>query len=617
MTTSTSYMGVENVDFMVDKLAEGCPPAQFIREFTENAIQAITASGKRGRVLWLRDERFAEQGLSKLSIVDTGTGMGPGELVRYINNLAASGRTQAVDRNYGVGAKISAAARNPEGIIFRSWQDGRGHMVWLHRDADGRYGLKPLNDAGEVCVEVSDADKPTLTNERGVRERLIDRHGTQVVFLGRSMSEDTCRAPDGVPTGGTNLRWISHYLNSRYFTLPDSVEVRVSERTFDGPKPFNRQIKGMRRWLTENREFGGEVELDGGVVAHWSVLPDSKRMRQARGYVPALAHVAVLFGTELYQHQFAAQAVAALQRAGIHFGHRRCVLYFQAPQNDGYCVDFTRSRVERTGREDKLLPLEDWQRAFSRRMPDRLAEFVAEQGAQARCGDADSLKERLLRSAKLFNLTRFRSSRRGSGRQRITHAISGGAQPARVEANQPPRPPQRPAAGGGRGGGASQPQAPARRRPPRRQAPYGGGQARERRAEQVPFEAWIPEVVWDDLSEEIGDAAGRYNPEANQLTLNTRYSVFEQMTDRFASDERFRHVPNIAEHAREVVQHEYAVILCEAIIDAHDRAAAEGWDAEQWERAVSPQALSLVAGVRSTANHTIGRTLGRRFPSAE
>ena len=64
-------------------------------------------------------------------------------MVQHINNLSSSGGVQAMDANYGVGAKISAATRNPAGVLYQSWQDGEGSMIQLWRDPrTGKYGLK-------------------------------------------------------------------------------------------------------------------------------------------------------------------------------------------------------------------------------------------------------------------------------------------------------------------------------------------------------------------------------------------------------------------------------------------------------------------------------------------
>jgi hypothetical protein len=65
------------------------------------------------------------------------------DMVRYINQLSSSSGEQSLQGNYGVGAKIAAATRNPAGIVYLSWKDGLGSMIHMWRDpATLQYGLR-------------------------------------------------------------------------------------------------------------------------------------------------------------------------------------------------------------------------------------------------------------------------------------------------------------------------------------------------------------------------------------------------------------------------------------------------------------------------------------------
>ena len=80
---------------------------------------------------------------NKLCITDTGDGMTGEEMVRYINQLSSSSSEQSFVGNYGVGAKIAAATRNPAGLIYMSWRAGRGSIIHLWRDPINlQYGLR-------------------------------------------------------------------------------------------------------------------------------------------------------------------------------------------------------------------------------------------------------------------------------------------------------------------------------------------------------------------------------------------------------------------------------------------------------------------------------------------
>src|SRR4051812_14656391 len=170
----TDPMRVANMGFLLDRLGADCAPLQFVRELTQNAIEAIDALGDRpsGAIVWDYDrKRYEQLGTYKVCVIDTGTGMTGPEMVKYINALSSSGRHQAVDRNYGVGAKIAAATRNHSGVIYLSWKDGNGSMIHLWRDpATGEYGLRQfrLPDAGYAYwATVSDEVKPPEIGAHG------------------------------------------------------------------------------------------------------------------------------------------------------------------------------------------------------------------------------------------------------------------------------------------------------------------------------------------------------------------------------------------------------------------------------------------------------------------
>ena len=81
---------------------------------------------------------YDADGMVKLSCIDTGIGMSADELKRYINHLSASRHEQSLTGNFGIGAKVAAAPRNPHGIVYVSWKDGEGSMIQLCRDASDR-----------------------------------------------------------------------------------------------------------------------------------------------------------------------------------------------------------------------------------------------------------------------------------------------------------------------------------------------------------------------------------------------------------------------------------------------------------------------------------------------
>jgi hypothetical protein len=89
--SKTLPLEVANTGFMLDRLGKDCAPLQFLRELTQNAIEAVLRKPEPvGEIIWDVDWLTYEldDGLYKLSVVDNGDGMTGEELVHYINHLS-------------------------------------------------------------------------------------------------------------------------------------------------------------------------------------------------------------------------------------------------------------------------------------------------------------------------------------------------------------------------------------------------------------------------------------------------------------------------------------------------------------------------------------------------
>src|SRR5580692_1483465 len=97
----TLPMTVKNTGFLLDRLGADCHPLQFLRELTQNSIEAILRTDKqKGEIVWDVDwtpYELGEHPTYKLCITDNGCGMSGNDLVKYINQLSSSGTTQSVE----------------------------------------------------------------------------------------------------------------------------------------------------------------------------------------------------------------------------------------------------------------------------------------------------------------------------------------------------------------------------------------------------------------------------------------------------------------------------------------------------------------------------------------
>jgi len=288
-------LSVANPTFLLERLGSECTDLQGLRELTVNGVDAIAALGDRagGRVVWDMDWlRFdASDGRVRKSVTDTGTGMTPEQLRQYINQLASSGREQSASGNFGVGAKIAAGSRNPHGLEYRSWHQGRGSLVRFKRHPDGRWGLEPQrwpDGHSDFWRPVGEQEKPWLLRGLG--------HGTQVVLLGRHERHDTTQAPTSVTEA--RRQWITRYLNGRFLRLPEQVEVLVCDQHC---QPRQRQrIHGEQHHLRQRAVAAGAVPLS-DAIARWWVLDDDHRVHRREAAIWAsTGHAAAVFGDELY-----------------------------------------------------------------------------------------------------------------------------------------------------------------------------------------------------------------------------------------------------------------------------------------------------------------------------
>src|SRR5215211_7061804 len=130
-------MSVLNFGFLLDLLGRDCSPLQYLRELNQNAAEAILRTGGTGLITWDVDWlSFDLGGPMKLCVVDNGDGMTGEEMIRFINQLSSTQSQQSLTGNYGVGAKIAAATKNPAGVIYQSWKDGNGYMIALEKNPE-------------------------------------------------------------------------------------------------------------------------------------------------------------------------------------------------------------------------------------------------------------------------------------------------------------------------------------------------------------------------------------------------------------------------------------------------------------------------------------------------
>lgn len=586
--SKTLKMDVANIGFLLERLGRDCDDLQFLREITHNSIQA-----KAKTIVWDVDWFIYEQeGVFKICCIDDGEGMTGDEMIRYINHLSSSVHLQAHDGNFGVGAKVAAATRNPVGVIYQSWKDGRGAMIQLWRDPDtDEYGLRQFpmpNGTFTHVVPLTDQAKP----------KEIGEHGTKVTLLGRENDHNTMQAPDGVPTAS---RWITRHLNARYFEFPQGVEVKAREgweADREAKSNLLRVVRGEKSFLDRHSDSSGSVDLEDATI-HWWILQDTPERRAVSELVNT-GHFATLYQDEIYEMKTGRGGTARLQQFGVIFGQDRVVLYAE-PKNGPsrpLSANTARTQLLLNGQD---LPYADWAYEFRGKMPQKIKDLMDSVISNASSeSHKDSISDRLRNYARLFRLSRFRANPRGQ--VRVTDPTLPGALVGNRNTDPEPKAPPRPG---------------------RQHDPIGAALAgmladAGQLAEPEESNDDFPSVNWLSLADgtrvegDLEDRAARFIGEDNLIQANADFRVFTDMADYWCQEYDLEPGNKIV---TDVVHEWFEQALVETVIGCQALQGERMWNPDDIQKALSEEGLTAAAMQRYHVANSVKRSLGARLGS--
>jgi hypothetical protein len=601
MSVSTTLpLSVHNTGFLLDRLGEDCHPLQFLRELTQNAIEAVrrTEQGE-GDITWDVDWlTYQDTGVFKLCVIDNGVGMTGDEMERYINQLSSSASRLASDGNYGVGAKIAAATRNHAGLIYLSWKESRGSMITLWRDSKtGQYGLqqieRPDGSFGHHAEIYED-----------VKPEQITEHGTKIVLLGMSTEVDTMKAPS---EAASPSKWIAKYLNGRYFRIPKGITIRAREGweqpRSNGDVNVLRRVTGMEEYLDAHSESHGSLKLT-DAVAHWWVLKDEKALTSNSGFIESGGHVAALYQDELYELSTGRSGSAKLQQFGIIYGQNRVVIYVE-PDASGAIKLTTNTARTSLLLNSESLPWTDWMSEFRLNLPDEIHKLMEDIASKSSASDhAKSIRERLRSLLDLYRVSRYRMNSNGNLRIGDPEKTAGGETSSSVGLFGSMRSNSSGGKRGGIVGGVYSTYL--------KKNGMSGSQIRP-----DPF----PEVTWVSLKEgtriqgDIEDKAARYLEESNQLLINADFRVFTDMINHW-HDKYLKEngdVAGLRDRIIDSVHDWFEQALTETVIGIQALKGSREWSSSQLQGALSEEALTAVVMQRYHPYNSIKRELGTKI----
>lgn len=602
----TLDMTVDKIGFLLDRLGQDCAPLQYLRELTQNAIEAVQRAGKPGQIVWDVDWTSYDLGGApmKACLIDTGDGMTPEEMVRFINQLSSSGTKQSFSGNYGVGAKIAAATRNPAGVMYQSWKGGDGHMVQLEKNPEtGNYGLHQweLKDGSySYDFPLDDAVKPGE----------IQAHGTKVILVGAKKSDSTIVPP---PEAASPSRWITKYLNTRYFQFPAGVTVKAREG-WDSPRTDKdrnilRTLTGQRPYLDQHATDSGTHSLSGAKV-HWWILKDEPAVSNNSGFIESAGHVAALYQNELYDRATARAGTAMLQRFGVLFGHRFVVIYVEPLPETGLTLTTNTARTTLL-LNGETLPWEEWAYEFREEMPKRLADFVREKSAAVSEKDhLNGIKDRLKSVMDLFKVSRYKPAPSGLYLSDESSAVRVGRSPfsgARSDGG---------GGGTGRAVGVST--------KGDRDGEVGniyhlferkdGTPSNKSEVDPFPVVKWLSRKNGGRTDDDgMEDKAAKFIQNQNTLLANADFRVFADMVERLCKEKDAGSGPGLQTVVEEVVRQWFEQALVETVLGIQQLRGSKEWGPDEIDRALSPEALTAAVMQRYHVYIACKRDLGAKF----
>ena len=589
-------MKTKNTSFSLDQHGRQCSPLQYVRELTQNSIEAILGDTGEGEIFWTYDrEEKKETGIHKLACIDTGPSMDREELSSLMNKMYSSGKDQSAQGNFGIGAKVAGVYRSPKGLVYKLYKNGKGYFGELCRHPkSGKYGLRQQEEADGSLT-------PYMEIPISSRPPQIKENGTMVTLIGKDEKEDTFTCP---PEGEQGKEWLSRYLNGRYFALPEGITLKVTYRNnpFQESEPTykRRTIRGMQFFLDQYQRASGIVDVKGAKMHWWVLKDDFKKIN----YITNWSHTGTLFQDELHDLEVGSKTnKSRLNRCGIIHLLNRMVIYAE-PTNQGVFADASRTEIFIA--EGKKAPWTDWADEFFENMPPEIEKLENEASERMTEGDINiKAYDMLKKLLKDFKIPKYTT--KNEGKIEITPLVDSGGSPdsGRTAETENDNPGESKNNTGSRG---------------RRYSDFttdDGAKGRE-----ISSEQFIPQVVWVSPEDQphLEDRAAQYIRPHNKLLINKEYRVFTGWVDD-VHNEKGGGKPGSKAIVEDVCKLHWQVHLCETIVRTQwMKKDGKTWRIDEVDSALSELSLSTaVSGikhldqvVKSTVGHAIGKVVKKR-----
>lgn len=568
---------------LIKNLGRDCTPHQFLREFTMNAIEACIRTGeKNGRVeVDYNAHIYEKSGLYKISFTDNGDGMDQDQMVNLLNSLSASGSEKNQFENYGVGAKISALTRNHKGIQYESWRDDIGYSVILrYNEEENLYGLQGFSDSNgntEFAPRISNANKPKIINE----------HGTRVTLFGMEDDQDTMLPPEGI--GGIRESWIALFLNSRFFQIPDNVNIsaRIGYYRNNTRHNYLLNVIGQKKALDSESLSYGKLKITDALI-HWWIMPKNAN---GHGRTNLRGHTALVNQNEVFDISDARSNRHA--HFGIIYGRDQVVIYVEPEK----AVQNT-SRTGLVKPDGSPIQWDAWEDEFRENMPPVLRQFLntlIEENSKE--SHFDNIRDRLKELKDLFKISRYRPHSEGNLLANPDSEVTLSTGHERIGSLKSEN--RKPSSG-----------------------LKSGSLATELLSEQIEDSEGIkvvlaspdpfPRVEWtDEDTNGLIDRAAEYLPKQNLIIANKDFQGIRDVVAYFSRS--YKDLPDVLNIIEDAVREAFEQVLIECVAGALALKNRPHWNISEFEKALSQEALTTIVMQRYWIVNSIRRKLSKKI----
>nr|WP_235913837.1 ATP-binding protein [Pseudoroseomonas coralli] len=548
-------------------MIERCPKTMMIRELLKNALEAAATAPEGARRVAF--SALAVEGVPKLALWNSGQGLTGPELYRMCDIAASIRKENALDRNFGMGAKVASLPSNQAGMRYRSAHEGSVQEVVIGKFG-GVYGrlLRPGPDgAPSEVLRVTEAARAEG------RDPAAD--WTEVVLFGNRPDQNTVADPYG-GNPRSSRQWLVEAVRSRFFRFPEDVEIVFRQGVANLKQ--DRRLFSLAARLARLQHYEA-VRLPDGATIHYAYNPTLLAAPAGGGADPWEAGESM--GALVYQDEIYSilRGPAWLREApsfGIPFLARAITVLVELPGDYPVLPEAYREFLRYRSERQEQVRVHDYAALVARLQPLWLTRLLAE--AVPRADYVDDIMAEMRELLERLGVAMRRPNQAPDFR---------------------PRPLARPATPGENPPGG---------KPPGEYPPGGNPPG-----ELPPFNLETPPAIIllrdpPDIAERgLAHRAAAYYPETHQLHVNLQYAaVAEVARSLLATAPQELDIEGVQAAARLTAERAMVSRVARALTHSlSKRGRPREWGEGHLRHAFSPEALTLAADDTRTGWHEI------------